>query len=222
MVNNYSEEPIGDNTKNYLKRIQSAAARMHSLITDIFAFSTVSDDKGEYSVTDMNAIIKEVVHDLETEINQKKGIIEAGTLPSLQIKPGLIRLLFQNIIGNALKYSKKDIPPMVKISSEMTKSSQGAAEARYCRIYIQDNGIGFEQKYSEQIFEMFRRLHGFNEYEGTGIGLALCKKIVEKHNGFINARSQAGTGSTFIISLPVVQPFKNIAPKAVQEINISQ
>ncbi|MEJ0105889.1 MAG: response regulator [Bacteroidota bacterium] len=218
MVNNYSEEPIGENTKNYLKRIQHAAIRMQSLIADIFAFSTVSDDKGEFAVTDLNAIIGDVIHDLETEITRKKAIIETGSIPAIQVKPGLIRLLFQNIIGNALKYSKEDVQPQISISAETVKSTQGTAEARYCRIYIEDNGIGFEQKYAEQIFDMFRRLHGFNEYEGTGIGLALCKKIVEKHNGFINARSLVGKGSTFIVSLPFVQPYKMPAPKIVQEI----
>jgi len=217
MVNNYSDEPIGENTRNYLKRIQHSAIRMQSLIADIFAFSTVSDDKGEFAVTDLNVIIGDVIHDMETEITQKKAIIETGSIPPIQVKPGLIRLLFQNIVGNALKYSKKDVQPQISISAEIVTSSQGPIDARYCRIYVEDNGIGFEQKYAEQIFDMFRRLHGFNEYEGTGIGLALCKKIVEKHNGFINARSQTGKGSTFIVSLPIVQPYKIPAPKAVEK-----
>ena len=128
-------------------------------------------------------------------------------LPTLSVNPSLIKPLFHNLIGNALKYSKKDTSPVVKISSEISaqingKVNQGATP-KYCRIYIQDNGIGFDQKYAEEIFGMFKRLHHNSEFQGTGIGLALCKKIVEQHKGFISARSKVNEGSTFIISLPV-------------------
>jgi len=217
LIDNYSDEPVNDNIKHYLNRIQNAATRMQSLITDIFAFSTISDDKGEYVITDMNTLIKDVLSDFEMEIIQKKAAVEVDSLPSLQIKPPLIKLLFQNLVGNALKYSQKDMAPAIRVTSEISQEVQGLAETRYCRIYVQDNGIGFEQKYAEQIFEMFRRLHGFNEYEGTGIGLALCKKIVERHNGFINARSQPNKGTTFIVSLPVFQSFPKNVVTSMQE-----
>ena len=126
----------------------------------------------------------------------------------MNVNPVLIRPLFYNLISNAVKYSKKDIPPQIKIYSEISPSVNGSITGSnnriaYCRIYVEDNGIGFEQKYAEQIFHMFKRLHLNTEFEGTGIGLALCKKIVEKHNGFISARSKVAEGSTFIISLPL-------------------
>jgi signal transduction histidine kinase len=120
-----------------------------------------------------------------------------------------MRPLFHNLISNAIKYSKKDVQPLVKIYSEFSAGQNGPdaeVKNKYCRIYVEDNGIGFDQKYSEQIFGMFKRLHLHSEFEGTGIGLALCKKIVEEHNGFITARSKVNEGSTFIISLPVQQP----------------
>jgi len=122
--------------------------------------------------------------------------------------------LFHNIISNAIKYAKKDVQPVVKIYSEFSAGQNGVDPAevknKYCRIYVEDNGIGFDQKYSEHIFGMFKRLHLHTEFEGTGIGLALCKKIVEEHNGFITARSKVDEGSVFIISLPVQQPTREL------------
>src|SRR6185295_1093312 len=111
----------------------------------------------------------------------------------------LIRPLFSNLIGNSLKYSRADVAPVIKVHAE----NNGAQGKKYCNIYVEDNGIGFEQQYKEEIFGMFSRLHGSAEYEGTGIGLALCKKIVEEHNGFISATSKVDEGSTFIVSLPL-------------------
>jgi signal transduction histidine kinase len=117
-----------------------------------------------------------------------------------------MRPLFSNLLSNAIKYSKKDVPPKVKVWSEITELTSGkGTPEKFCRIYFEDNGIGFDQQYAEQIFDMFRRLHVHSEFEGTGIGLTLCKKIVEKHNGFISVQSKVNKGSTFIISLPVQQ-----------------
>ena len=146
---------------------------------------------------------------MEEEVNEKKAKISVDQLPSMYVNPGLIRPLFHNLISNALKYSKKNIDPVITIHSEISPAVNGNGNKepniKYCRIFIEDNGIGFDQKYSEQIFGMFKRLHLNTEFEGTGIGLALCKKIVEKHNGYISARSKVNEGSTFIISLPLDQ-----------------
>ncbi|MBA2250690.1 MAG: hypothetical protein H0W12_10935 [Chitinophagaceae bacterium] len=146
---------------------------------------------------------------MESVIAEKEVQVESELLPLLAVNPVLIRPLFFNLIGNAIKYSRKDIRPAIKIYSEYSAGQNGSTgqevKNKYCRIYIQDNGIGFDQKYSEQIFGMFKRLHLHTEFEGTGIGLALCKKIVEEHNGFITARSKVNEGSVFIISLPVNQ-----------------
>lgn len=142
-------------------------------------------------------------------LRQKRAEIKVDKLPTIPVNPILIRPLFYNLISNAIKYSKKDVPPVVQISSEITHSGNGAGNgspSTHCRIFVKDNGIGFEQKYAEQIFQMFKRLHLHSEFEGTGIGLALCKKIVEKHHGHIFAQSTPGEGSLFTISLPLKQP----------------
>jgi signal transduction histidine kinase len=115
--------------------------------------------------------------------------------------------LFHNLIGNALKYCKKDVEPVIKITSDISGNVNGKAgkesSQKYCRIFVEDNGIGFDQKYAEEIFGMFKRLHHSTEFQGTGIGLALCKKIVEQHRGYISARSKINEGSTFIVSIPM-------------------
>lgn len=193
--------------KNNIIRIQKASERMQLLINDILTFSKLSVDDGLFVESDLNKLITEVLTDMEEEVTQKNAKISVEKLPSMYVNPGLIRPLFHNLISNALKYSKKNLEPMITIHSEVSPSlfSPGNKETnhQYCRIFIQDNGIGFDQKYSEQIFGMFKRLHLSTEFEGTGIGLALCKKIVEKHNGYISARSKINEGSTFIISLPL-------------------
>ena len=200
---------MDDDGRTNIQRIHKAAERMQNLITDILTFSKISVDTPAFVNCDMNGLIREVVTDLDEEVRAKQGKIIIETLPSLTVNPSLIKPLFHNLIGNALKYSKKDTQPIIRISSETSaqingKTIQGIS-AKYCRIYIQDNGIGFDQKYAEEIFGMFKRLHHNSEFEGTGIGLALCKKIVEQHKGYISARSKINEGSTFIISLPLQQ-----------------
>ena len=198
---------MDDDGRTNIQRIHKAAERMQNLITDILTFSKISVDTPSFIDCDMNALINEVLVDLDEEIKSKSGKVLVDKLPTLSVNPSLIKPLFHNLIGNALKYSKKDTSPVVKISSEISTQMNGkvnqVATPKYCRIYIQDNGIGFDQKYAEEIFGMFKRLHHNSEFQGTGIGLALCKKIVEQHKGFISARSKVNEGSTFIISLPV-------------------
>ncbi len=204
---------LDDEGRVLIGKLQHAGERMQALIKDILLFSKTSLEKPIFVDCELNTIISEVLSDMETVIASKKAQIEIGNLPRLSVNPGLMRPLFHNLLSNAIKYSKKNIEPVVKIYAE-SSVSHGAVEKdiknKYCRIYIEDNGIGFEQKYSEQIFGMFKRLHLHSEFEGTGIGLALCKKIVEEHNGFITARSKVGEGSVFIISLPAVQMVEKI------------
>ncbi|HEY0677392.1 MAG TPA: response regulator [Chitinophagaceae bacterium] len=202
---------LDDDGKMNIVRIQGAAERMQALIKDILTFSKITIDKGKFEKINLNPIVDDVLSELEATVREKQAKIIVDKLPALQVNPGLIRPLFYNLISNALKYSKKTDPPVVTIRSEMPNNGQDngtekPGEYKYCRIYVQDNGIGFDQKYSEEIFGMFKRLHLNTEYEGTGIGLALCKKIVEEHNGFISAKSKVNEGSLFIISLPVRQP----------------
>lgn len=200
---------LDDDGKMNIVRIQGAAERMQSLIKDILTFSKISIEKGTFVKTSLNAVVDEVLTELDGVVREKNAKVIVDKLPSLHVNPGLIRPLFYNLISNALKYSKKNVSPVVNIKSETQQASADnnkKQEQKYCRIYIQDNGIGFDQKYSEEIFGMFKRLHLNTEYEGTGIGLALCKKIVEEHNGYISAKSKVNEGSTFIISLPLKQP----------------
>lgn len=187
-----------------ISRIQGAAERTQMLIADILSFSKITAEPGDFTTVNLNDTLHELLHDLSEEIREKNAEITIETLPSLYASQRLMRPLFQNLISNALKYRKPDSRPIIKIRSDSMTDTQSSKNAnRYFRIYVEDNGIGFEQKYAEDIFGMFRRLHNHGEFEGTGIGLALCKKIVEQHQGFISARSLVNQGSTFIISFPV-------------------
>jgi len=203
------KESLDDDAVRYISRIQKSAERMQRLITDILEFSKVSYDNNDFTNTDLNVLVNEVIADLEPNVTQKKAIINVKPLPSIEVKPGLMRPLLSNLIENALKYSKKDVAPQINIYAESPRSSTGERsikEKRFFKIFVEDNGIGFDQKYADQIFDMFVRLHGNSEYEGTGIGLALCKQIAEKHQGYISALSKENEGATFIISLPVKIP----------------
>ena len=189
-----------------VNRIQLAAERMQVLIVDILSFSKVSNDKSAFIESDLNAVIKEVLTDMEEEINTNNATISIQPLPPLHVRPTLMRPLFHNLISNALKYRKKDEVVNIDIRSEVSFGISDRDKNlvnKYCRIFIKDNGIGFDQKYADEIFGMFRRLHHNGEYSGTGVGLALCKKIAELHHGFISARSKINEGSTFIVSFPL-------------------
>lgn len=198
-----------EDATHYFSRIQKSAERMQTLIMDILQFSKVSSDKSAVVNTDLNKIVEEVLIDLDSSIKEEHATVNVKDLPSVNVNPGLMIPLFSNLIGNALKYRKKDTAPVINIyalredEEDTGNTLAGKMGGKFYRIYIEDNGIGFDQKYGEQIFEMFVRLHGNKEYEGTGIGLALCKQIVEHHQGYIAALSKEKVGSTFIISLPV-------------------
>lgn len=205
---------------NYINRIQNAAIRMQTLISDILAFSRINNEKDVFVNINLNLVVQEAMDELDATIQDKKAIFDIAELPAIDVNPGLMRPLFENLLSNALKYSKKEEAPAIKIYSEIiTATTSNKEPVQYCRIYIQDNGIGFDQVYAEQIFDMFRRLHVHSEFEGTGIGLTLCKKIVEKHNGYISVQSKTGKGSTFIISLPVHQAIVENAVNSNGEAN---
>lgn len=215
------KDALDKDANAYIDRIQSAATRMQALIKDILAFSKLTGEKENFEFTDLNILLDEALVDLEASIKEKEAQVSLlEPLPALEVNPGLIRPLFFNLISNALKYSKPDVIPQITIRYELTTGHGNNTNnsntnnkdnvGKYCRIFIEDNGIGFDQVYAEQVFEMFRRLHVSSAFEGTGIGLALCKKIVEKHHGFISAHSKANEGTTFIVTLPVYQPVKVI------------
>lgn len=195
--------------RDYLERMQNAAGRMHTLINDLLTFSRVTTKAQPFEPTDLRAIALDVVGDLETTIEEAGGSVTVGHLPVIDADPLQMRQLFQNLIANALKFRKEDVPPAVSLDSEEFESGpvddSDHDGVRMARIRIRDNGIGFDEKYLDRIFTPFQRLHGRDEYEGTGIGLAVCRKIVERHGGSLTAESTPGEGSSFIATLPSTQ-----------------
>lgn len=191
---------IGDGA-DYLDRMRNAAARMSALIEDILSFSRVTTKGRSFTPVDLEAVAREVLGDLETRIEDTGATIIMEPLPTIDADAMQIRQLLQNLLGNAIKFHKPGTPPVVKISAT-TKISQNTRK-KMCTILVQDNGVGFEEKYLDRIFAVFQRLHSRDSYEGTGIGLAVCRKIVERHGGTITAKSTPGKGSTFIVNLPL-------------------
>jgi signal transduction histidine kinase len=200
------EASLSKDGRLYLSRIQEVSKRMQDLINDILRFSKISVEKESFTEVDLNGVLREVISEMEGTIKEKNAEIILEQLPLLPASTVLMGPLFSNLIGNSLKYSKTQRPLRIRVRYEQAVAGGNGREpeALYGRIYIEDNGIGFDQKYAEQIFDMFRRLHPSAEYEGTGIGLALCKKIVEMHKGYITAIGKPGEGSVFIVSLPLI------------------
>jgi signal transduction histidine kinase len=201
-------DKLGDEGNKSIERIIKSSERMKMLIRNILSFSKTSVSSGSFEETNLNELLESLLPDLEVSIEQKKGVIEIKELPLMNVIPDQIRQLFQNMIINALKFSRPDNPPHILIYGEQVKGMQvpGIKDDRYDEdfyaIYVQDNGIGFEQKYSDEIFTLFKRLNSNDKYEGTGIGLSICKKIVEQHKGFISVTSSLNEGTTFKIILP--------------------
>jgi len=194
--------------QDFIDRIMKASQRMRVLIKNILSFSRSVETTDAFVETDLNQLVEGILTDLEVSIEQKKAEFHISKLPTLKIIPGQFRQLFQNLIINALKFSKENCCPEITIYAERIKGAEqdgrqnGVAAEGYCNIYVKDNGIGFEQKYAGEIFMLFKRLNSYDKFEGTGIGLSICKKIVEQHNGAISAESRPGEGTTFIIALP--------------------
>ena len=193
---------------NYIDRTISSAERMTKLITDLLDYSRLSSNVIPEKA-DLNEIIGEVLLDFDYLIEKKQAILEVGHLPVINGIPSQLRQLFQNLIGNSLKFSKTDHNPSIKITSELIEDkdfdSKSALSGKYCKIIVKDNGIGFDENYLDKIFIIFQSLNDRKNYEGTGIGLAIAKKIIERHNGLITAKSQNGEGASFIIILPIAE-----------------
>lgn len=200
-----AKDELKEESLDYVDRIQNSAHRMQILINDLLTYSRVTTKAQPFSTLDLNQVIKQVVSDLEIRIEQTQGQVEWLNLPSIQADSTQMHQLFQNLIGNALKFKKPDASPIVKIESKILDPSPLGRPGPACQIRIQDNGIGFDEKYLDRIFTIFQRLHGRNEYEGTGIGLAVCRKIIDRHGGFLTAQSSPGHGATFLVTLPIYQ-----------------
>jgi PAS domain S-box-containing protein len=202
-----NSEALGPEALDYLERMQKAAGRMQTLINDLLTFSRVTTKAHPFAPANLAEIASEVVNDLEGRIELVKGRVELGTLPVIDAEALQMRQLLQNLIGNALKFRRPEEPPVVKVEAQIIPDPITPAK-KLCRLTVSDNCIGFDEKYLDRIFNVFQRLHTRNEYEGTGMGLAIVRKIALYHGGDITAKSKLGQGSTFILTLPVVHPKK--------------
>jgi signal transduction histidine kinase len=206
--------------RDYLERMQGAAARMQTLICDLLTFSRVISRTQPFEAINLKRIAQEVLGDLEVTIEKANAKVEVGDLPVIEADPMQVRQLLQNLIGNALKFQPLGGSPHVRVDGRIVLQPSGRGNTaiitqqsadggkvslgeEFCELTIQDNGIGFDEKYLEKIFAVFTRLHSRQEYEGTGIGLAVCRRIAIRHGGNITARSKLGEGATFIVHLPV-------------------
>jgi len=182
---------------DYLKRMRDASQRMQNLINDLLSLSRISTRAQPFTAVDLKMLAQEALSDLENQIERTQGRVEIRDLPTLEADPTQMHQLLQNLIGNALKFHDEKSPPLIKVSAQSLEKE--------CRISVEDNGIGFDIQYLDRIFKPFQRLHNREEFEGSGMGLAVCRRIVERHGGSITATSAPGEGSTFIVTLPLHQ-----------------
>jgi len=187
--------------KDYLRRMIKASERMQKMLNTLLEYSRLNTRALPFEPTDLNRTVADVLSDLEVRIQESNGQVQVGELPVIEAERMQMRQLFQNLIGNALKFHRSGVPPKVCIWAEEPDGPQGER----VRLLVSDNGIGFNEQYLDKIFHPFQRLHGRSDYEGSGMGLAICRGIVERHGGSITARSKEGEGSTFIIELPRLQ-----------------
>jgi signal transduction histidine kinase len=200
---------LSEKGRNYLDRANAAAERMQNLIEDLLRFSRVATHGRPFAPVNLHTIAEEVLSDLEAQVEQSGAVIELGKLPTISADALQMRQLMQNLISNAIKFRRPGVAPEVAIAAEIDDDE--------ARITVADNGIGFEPEYSRRIFRVFERLHGRSEYPGTGIGLALCRKIAERHGGSVMADSEPGVGSVFTVTLPLHQKEEVLIPPAPLE-----
>ncbi|MDF9796938.1 PAS domain S-box-containing protein [Catalinimonas alkaloidigena] len=194
------QEQLDETAQDYINRMQNAAGRMQKLIDDLLKYSRVGRFQDPFQEVNLDELFSNIIEHLEERINDNHARVEVKTLPTVLGDVSTLEQLFTNLLTNALKFKKADQAPLIKVWSENVHEE---GEARH-QIYLQDNGIGFDEKYLDKIFNIFQRLHGRNAYEGTGIGLAICRKITEMHGGSISATAKLGEGATFIVTLPVI------------------
>jgi light-regulated signal transduction histidine kinase (bacteriophytochrome) len=202
------QDRLGEEEKKSFERMERAAKRMNSLIEDLLAYSQVGLHNNTSEEVNLNQILDLVLNDLDLEIEERNAKVLVADLCTIQGHHRQLQQAFQNLISNALKYSKKDVAPEIKITGAKVKGKDQEITSQfphknYYRIDMIDNGIGFEQKDAERIFNVFTRLHGNSDYRGTGIGLSIVQKVIENHNGLITAESEPDKGATFTIYLPV-------------------
>jgi PAS domain S-box-containing protein len=209
-LHNLCGNSLGEEATLYLDRMLSSTKRMRKLINDLLAYSRVTTKSRPFEACNFRAITGEVVSDLQIQIEESGGRVEIGDLPVIEADAMQMRQLVQNLISNALKFCRKDVPPVVTVSGRLVSGGnrpvgQVSHSGDLLELSVSDNGIGFDMKYVERIFNIFQRLHNRSEYEGTGIGLATCRKIVERHGGALRATSKPGQGTTITAILPAKQ-----------------
>lgn len=205
------QSSISEEMGKNLDKIVRASERMQLLINDLLRFSRETSSNEDFSYVQLNELIQEVMVDMEIDIEKTVAQINIKELPKIWAIPSQMRQLFQNLISNAIKFRKPDNTPVIDIYADRQKKE-------FHRIIIEDNGIGFDVKYADEIFVVFKRLHSYHEFEGSGVGLSICKKILEKHNGCIKAESKIGTGSRFIVDFPIIENKAMLAEMTVEKI----
>jgi signal transduction histidine kinase len=199
-------EALDEKGRDYLERMQAAAARMQTLIEDLLAYSRVTTRARPFAAVDLGEVVREALSDLELRIEKSGARVELGPLPSVHADPVQMRQLLQNLLSNAIKFQRPDAAPAIRVWAEVLGGGGeggGGGPPRVCRVVVEDNGIGFDEKYLGRLFKPFQRLHGQGAYEGTGIGLAICGKIAARHGGSITAASKPGQGARFVVTLPL-------------------
>lgn len=197
LLHNRYADALGEQGLEFLDWMRDAATRMQVLIDEVLAFSRVATHERPRTPVNLTQVTRQAVDDLEVRLSETGGRVEIGELPRIEADAGQMRQLFQNLIANALKFHRPGVPPVVAV--------RGAVTGGECRIEVEDDGIGFDTRFLDRIFSPFQRLHGRSDFEGSGMGLAICRRIVERHGGHITAHSTPGSGTTFVISLPVRQ-----------------
>jgi signal transduction histidine kinase len=194
-------ESLDPKSRDYLERMQSAAARMQTLIHDLLAYSRVTTRGQPFVPVPLEDVAREVLADLELRIEKTGARVELRNLPTIEADPLQMRQLFQNLLSNALKFQRPEAPPEIQVEARLNPPEAPG----FCQLKVEDNGIGFEERYLDRLFKPFQRLHSHTAYEGTGIGLAICEKIVQRHGGSITAKSALGQGARFLVLLPLHQ-----------------
>ena len=199
------KDELGEKGIDYIARMKNAAQRMSNLINDLLEFSRVTTRGKDFVDTDLQKVLDEILNDLEIAIKESNAQVHVGQMPVIQADPSQMEQLFLNLISNAVKFRRPEIAPIINIdyAHQAQFSEDHNTDIEWQIITVKDNGIGFSPEYTDKIFVPFQRLHGRSEYKGTGIGLSVCRRIVERHGGTITAQSETGEGATFIIKLPV-------------------
>jgi PAS domain S-box-containing protein len=193
-------DALSEEGREYVERMSAASARMQALIDDLLMLARTSTSATRATRVELQLVVRDALADLEVALSESGGAVEVGDLPAVHADPVQMRQLFQNLLANAIKFRRPGTPPRVVVSARR------AGTPSVTEVVVRDNGIGFEDRHAEQIFDAFQRLHGRHEYGGNGIGLAVCRRIVERHRGAIRAHAIVGEGSTFVVTLPVAAP----------------